>query len=211
MERGHPTARYFTWWKAWFLRWCATEALWKVMGGFDPQAADLWLEIMLVVELDRKSAMDLILLAQSGAIGRAAANKIMWLLMTDWALDRDHPNLSKRVTAAVRKARERFDMPKNRAWTIDGVPWSWELLETIPHDLQYWSPLSVPRNEFGYWTVQVGSDGRPHRASRVLGEGRRPSWSSSWRSSSGCSARPQPVRSRHAPAAAGPSDPSGPS
>ena len=84
------------------------------MGGFDPQAEDLWLEIMLVVELDRKSAMDLILLAQSGAIGRAAANKIMWSLMTDWALDRDHPNLSKRVTVAVRKARERFDMPKKR-------------------------------------------------------------------------------------------------
>ena len=112
MERGHPSARYFTWWKCWFLRWCATEALWKVMGGFDPQAEDLWLEIMLVVELDRKSAMDLILLAQSGAVGRASASKIMWNLMTDWALDRDHPNLSKRVTLAVRRARERFDMPK---------------------------------------------------------------------------------------------------
>ena len=143
-----------------FLRWAATEGLYRVMSGCDPQAEDLWLEIMMVIELDRKSAMDLLLLAQSGVIGRASANKIMWTLMTDWALDRAHPNLSRRVTMAVRSARERFDQLRS-GWTSDGYQWTWDTLRTVPHDLRYWSPTSVPGPDFGYWRVMVAFDGRP--------------------------------------------------
>ena len=197
------------WWKCWFLRWAATEGLYRVMSGCDPQAEDLWLEIMMVIELDRKSAMDLLLLAQSGVIGRASANKIMWTLMTDWALDRAHPNLSRRVTMAVRSARERFDQPRS-GYTSDGYQWTWDTLQTAPHDLRYWSPTSVPQPNFGYWRVQVAFDGRPHRASTVLEEVSRPSCSSSWRSSRRCSRRqPNPRRSRVEARAGDPSGPSG--
>ena len=55
------------------------------------------------------------LLAQSGQVGRAHANKILWQLLSGPALDPLYADLSNLVTHEVYKARENFDWPPSRA------------------------------------------------------------------------------------------------
>ena len=58
-----------------------------VQGGtLDGQAKVKWIEICRTLELDRKSSVDLFLLAQQGLPGRSEANEILWFLLSDAGL-----------------------------------------------------------------------------------------------------------------------------
>ena len=51
------------------------------------------------------------LLAQSGLVGRTYANKILWSLLSNWALDPTYEDLSHKVSSEVGWARRNFDRP----------------------------------------------------------------------------------------------------
>ena len=67
--------------------------------------------------------MDLMLLAHSGAVGRGHANKIMWNLMSNWALDEAYEDLSHKVSNQVGWARRNFDRPPKEH--EDTSLWTW--------------------------------------------------------------------------------------
>ena len=67
------------------------------------------------------------LLAQSGAPGRACANHLLWDLCSDWALDRTYEDLSHKVTSMVAYLRKHFDRPPANHWDLDW--WTWRAYE----------------------------------------------------------------------------------
>ena len=93
------------------------------MFGVDDEAKQLWWEIFQVLELDKKSQLDLLCLAQSGPVGRTWANKILWDTMANWALQRSYRDLSNKVSNEVNWAKKSFCRPprghKDLRW------WRW--------------------------------------------------------------------------------------
>ena len=65
---------------------------------------------------------DLFLMAQSGPVGRAQANKVLWKTLPGPALEPDYPDLSNMVAHEVYKARKTFDRPLARILTSSGGP-----------------------------------------------------------------------------------------
>ena len=93
------------------------------MVGVDEHAVRLWWEILQVLEIDKKAQLDLLILAQSGPVGRAHANKTLWDLMSNWALNPTYQDLSNKVTNDVGWSRRNMDRPprghKDLQW------WTW--------------------------------------------------------------------------------------
>ena len=111
-----------------------------------------------VLELDQKSKLDLMLLAQSGHIGRGHANKIMWDLMSNWALDDMYEDLSNKVSNQVGLARKQFDRPP--AWHPDAQWWTWKAYDEPTKLMGPWCPKRRPRGE---WDVRTGPNGEPYQ------------------------------------------------
>ena len=83
----HPNFEWFETQHLKFLHKTLTEDWWRIQGGAGIESLELWLQIFKFLELDRKSQRDLLLLAQSGLVGRTMANKVLWELCSHWALD----------------------------------------------------------------------------------------------------------------------------
>ena len=81
-----------------------------------------WFKVLKLLELVNKAKRDLFLIAQSGPVGRAQANKVLWKTLTGPALEPDYPDLSNMVTHEVYKARKTFDRPLARILTSSGGP-----------------------------------------------------------------------------------------
>ena len=126
------------------------------MFGVDKKAMQLWWEVFQVLELDKKSQLDLLMLAQGGPVGRSYANKILWDIMSNWALQRTYRDLSNKVTNEVNWARRNMDRPprgyKDLEW------WRWSCLKDPMPRQRIWSPLSVPPPR---WTLVMGAGGEP--------------------------------------------------
>ena len=124
--------------------------------GVDSEAMQLWWEIFQVLELDKKSQLDLLSLAQSGPVGRAYANKILWDVMANWGLQREYRDLSNKVSNEVNWARKNFCRPPR------GHPdlrwWTWASYRQLPRKMKFWSPLEVPPQP---WDLLVGPGGEP--------------------------------------------------
>ena len=118
----------------------------------------LWYLIFRVLELDQKAQLDIMLLAQSGHIGRGHANKIMWDLMSNWALDDMYEDLSNKVSNQVGLARKRFDRPP--AWHPDAQWWTWNAYDEPTKLMGPWCPKRRPRGE---WDVRTGPNGEPYQ------------------------------------------------
>ena len=143
--RKDPCFSYWEWHYLRFLRRMVTENWHRIQRGVDPVTDGLWNLCLDTVELDRRARFDLFLLAASGIMGRCEANRIMWLLLAEWAPVRPYKDLSKRVTSACNEARRQFDRPPNYhadlpEWTIScytdervGDPWH---PYTAPPDLE---------------------------------------------------------------------------
>ena len=133
-----------------------TDRWWILQSGFDEEALQEWMQVMKVLELDKKATMDLILLAQSGLPGRCKANEVLFQLLSKEALDPTYEDLSHKVSNAVGWARRSFDRPPREHGDLKW--WWWTCYdEPYARDLR-WSPLQVPR---GVWTLQQGPGGRP--------------------------------------------------
>ena len=59
------------------------------------------LGIFWCFELDRKAQMYFMLLAHQGEVGRCEANAILWNLLSVWALNPDHQDLSNKTSSMV--------------------------------------------------------------------------------------------------------------
>ena len=116
----------------------------------------LWWKIFQVLELDKKARLDLVLLAQSGGVGRTYANKIMWDLLSNWALEYTYRDLSNKVSSEVKWVRMEFDRPpaghKDLRW------WRWEFLQVVPKHMAPWSSKAHLKES---WELQLGPGGEP--------------------------------------------------
>lgn len=128
------------------------------------EALRKWMTIFRVLELDRKAMVDLMLLAQSGVVGRSKANQILWKLLSTWALDPAYEDLSHKVSSEVGWARRTFDRPprghKDLGW------WRWSAYED-PHWSYRWSPREVPQ---GPWDLVMGPGGEPLQPPKCWGK-----------------------------------------
>ena len=138
-----------------FLHKCLTVDWHRLQGGVGDETLSKWLLIFRVLELDRKAMVDFMLLAQSGLVGRTYANKLLWKLLSNWALDPAYEDLSHKVSSEVGWARRNFDRPprdhKDLQW------WRWSAYDGPGRSRQF-SPLEVPRGE---WDLKSGPGGMP--------------------------------------------------
>ena len=103
-------------------------------------------EIFNVLELDRKARVELMLLYHSGLPGRTSANKVLWNLLSDWALDPTYEDLSHKVSSEVPKIRRTFDRPP---WNHrDLAMWPWRNYAEPLHRNWKWIAKAVPPRAF---------------------------------------------------------------
>ncbi len=126
----------------------------ELQGGWDVQATRRWLWCMELLDLDPKAAMSLMLLAQSGEVGRAEANEILWTLLADYGLSREYRDLSAKTVTMVNLARRNFDKPPMSS--SDARDWTWKRL-SVPR-ARHWSPRAVPKDLVG---IRRGVHGEP--------------------------------------------------
>ena len=153
---GDPT---WQWWEHYYLLFLQKNLTynWKdLMYGVDQHATKLWWEIFQVLELDKKSQLDLLSLAQSGPVGRAYANEILWALMANWGLQREYRDLSNKVSNDVNRARKKFCRPP--AGHQDLQWWTWASYRYLPRRMKCWSPLATPPEP---WDLLTGPGGIP--------------------------------------------------
>ena len=154
-----PAADYFEWQYLKNIHRFLTARWWLLQSGTDREALKEWLLIMKVLELDQKARRDLFLLAQSGKVGRAHANKLLWRVLTGPALDPTYQDLSNLVTSWVYKARRQSDRPPREH--ADLKWWWWTCYESLHKKDTMWAPEQVPGT---HWYVHVGLGDRPPAA-----------------------------------------------
>ena len=115
-----PVFPWFEWHYLKFLHKCLTDYWWLIQGGSDDRAMELWHKVFVVLELDRKARVDIMLLAQSGLVGRSVANELMWDLMSTWALVDCYEDLSHKVSYEIKWRRRTFDRPREAMGTSCG-------------------------------------------------------------------------------------------
>ena len=120
---------------------CALTDDWPIIqGGRDEQALRLWMEIFETLELDRKSIVDIMILAHSGEVGRAEANEVLWEILSVWALKDDYMDLSHKVSSLVNRARRNIDRPPRGHRDLEWWQWSCYWEPRAPH----WGPRAAP-------------------------------------------------------------------
>ena len=148
------------WFEDWYLHW-VHETLtynWAVIQGGTSGYAKTYLnQIWQVLELDSKAIADWYLLAQQSENGRTQANKILWELLSWYALEPDYRNLSALLSHLVGTSRRNHDRPPRHHDDFDS--WYWA---------KYWEPREGtaqygPRRAPVPWTtaVEVGPRGEP--------------------------------------------------
>ena len=152
-QMGHPDFAYYEWRHLKFARETLVNHWPLVQGGVDSVAERKWREIIQFLELDEKATRDLMLLAHQGEAGRAEANEILWVLLSDTALDPDDRDMSNRTSALVGRARRHNDRPPERH--EDRTWWTWSHY-WVPRNPAF-APRAVPRDAFRIFT----NNGRP--------------------------------------------------
>ena len=109
---GHWHFAFFKWRFLKFVQQCLTVHWGTLQGGWGQEALALWHFVFLVLELDRKSQLDLMLLAHVGEAGRAKANEILWNLLSIWSLEEDYLDLSHKVTSKANNPEEHRPPPQ---------------------------------------------------------------------------------------------------
>ena len=130
-----------------------------VQGGYGPEALEVWKEILMALELDEKAVRDLMLLAHSRRVGRAAANGILWHLLSDKALAYDYEDLSPAVSSLVTNARLYIDRPPDAHHDIQ--TWRWPNYEEPRHQDLRFDPQIAPDTLKRRFEILVGEGGVP--------------------------------------------------
>jgi hypothetical protein len=132
-----------------------TERWWILQSGRNNEALEEWLLVLQILEVDMKAHRDLLLLAQSGLVGRTHANRILWTLLTGAALDSRCEDLSNLVTHEVYSARRSFDRPPREHQDLSW--WRWTYYECPSKWDMKWSPAAVPDQR----NLTMGPGGEP--------------------------------------------------
>ena len=151
-----PGFGYFEWQFRKQIHSFLTEKWYLLHSGRSQDALDLWLRAMKVMELDCKSMRDLFLLLQTGLVGRAHANRILWKILSGPAIDGQYRDLNNKVTHEIYNARRLFDRPPREH--ADLRTWTWDSYQDLPLRYEKWAPNRVPR---GVWTLTMGPGGMP--------------------------------------------------
>ena len=147
---------YFEWqYKHQILRFL-TSKWYMLQGGNGPETLEEWNNVFKVLELDMKAKRDMMLLAQSGAVGRTHATKLLWKILSGPALDNRYQDLSNLVTNMVYQARRDFDRPPREHGDLTW--WWWSCLDLNYTRDRRWSFDQVPTT---WWTMSTGPGGRP--------------------------------------------------
>ena len=123
---------------------------WCLQGMSDHQALRQWLKVGRLLELDRKSLMDLFMLAQVIPVGRTKANKILWDLLTGPALEEPQRDMSNLVTTWVYKARKTMDRPPREHGDLSR--WDWPCYWEIDRKDLKWACFKVPVDDYVIFT-----------------------------------------------------------
>ena len=159
-----PAYLYFEWQYRQQIHMFLTEKWWILQSGWGEDALKLWLLVMKVLEFDLKSMRDMFLLLQTGFVGRAHANKVLWHLLSGPALDGQHKDLNNLVTNMIYKARRDFDRPPREHRDLSW--WSWSCYQYLYNRDKPWGPDQVPDR---YWVLSMGPGGRPLPPPRCWG------------------------------------------
>ncbi len=151
-----PQFPWFEWHYLHFIKKCLTTDWKQIQGGSGDETMQIIIEIFNVLELNTKARMDFTLLMHTGPVGRTLANKLMWTLLSDWALDDRYLDLSSNVSWECYKARRTFERPEWRG--EDLRRWTWEHLDHCKNADWHWHPAAVPGE---FYQVVLGPQGEP--------------------------------------------------
>lgn len=157
---GHEGFEYLEWQYKKQLQDLATRLWPLVQGGTGEEALELWKDIWCLLELDADSWMDLMLLTHQGPVGRSEANKILWDLLTRYAVTSEFKNLSRKASSLMSASRRAIDRPPDNHRDLD--MWTWRkaldarypefLASTVPADPRVVTEEGgVPRPPPGCW------------------------------------------------------------
>ena len=119
-----------------------TTNRWPVIQGCtDEEALELWKDIAMLLELDDMTWRHLMILVHQGCAGRAAANKILWDLLNNFALG-DHMELSHKTMQMIGQARKILDRPPE--FHPDKKHWTFERAIEPTENLKNFAAESVP-------------------------------------------------------------------
>jgi hypothetical protein len=136
---GHPLFRYYEMRYLQFVKACLTTDWPCLQGGSCPATLAKWLLIFQWMELDRKAVLDMVLLAHCGLPGRSEANRVLWELLSIWALKEEYVDISRKTSTLVWEARRHFERPPQ----ADRDCLWWEPRHYVAPRLPQWSPLAV--------------------------------------------------------------------
>ena len=115
---------------------------WFLHKGTGEVAAQKVLKIRRALELDMKAMREFLLLDQTGKVGRALSNEILWKLMTTVALDGEFRDMSNMTSGWVGGARTLVDIPPREHRDLHR--WSWRGHVHLPIEKQRWHPDNAP-------------------------------------------------------------------
>ena len=150
--RGDPAFEYFEYG---FMSWLyafLTRSWGLAQAGTDFRAMCCWHDVFMHLELDRKATVDLMLLAQMGIAGRAAANEVLWELLTVWALKPEYLDLSHKCTSLVYKHRSYIERPPCDHRDLGTWNWVRHAVPRKPH----FDPRAVPPMPYVHVTGPSG-------------------------------------------------------
>ena len=157
----HPAAEYFELWYKHCIRILLVDLWYILQGGKNDAACQVWLRACKVMELDRKAKIELFLLLQAGKVGRAQGNRVMFKMLSYYALQKPYMNLSRLLTSQIKWARQTFDRPGREMPDMRRWEWSW-YWDMDYRNLHEWSPESIPHDKDEYnWEPFAGPGGRP--------------------------------------------------
>ena len=110
MQHG-PGWKYVAFWYLKCIKKRLTEDWALIQGGQDDYAMQKWIDIFVLLEVDLKAQTELMILAQSGPVGRTCANKFLWDMLSIWCLRYDDQDLSRTLSSEVGQMRLQFDSP----------------------------------------------------------------------------------------------------
>ena len=120
---GHPSYKYLEWKQRSEILNFATNYWPIVQGCSDVDALEYWKDIANLLELDTMTWRHLILLVHQGVAGRACANKLLWDLLTRYAI-MSHKDLNHKAMKKIGEFRRLIDRPPGKH--RDAEHWTFE-------------------------------------------------------------------------------------
>ena len=120
---GHPCYKYLEWKQRCEILQFTTNYWPIVQGCSDEEAIEYWKDIANLLEFDKVTWRHLILLAHQGIAGRACANKILWDLLTRFAI-MSHHDINHKAMSTITSIRRLIDRPP--ANHPDAKHWTFE-------------------------------------------------------------------------------------